>query len=170
MTAGSTAFASITLFSSLATIEANTIIITTISNMVGGYEEGRRGCELPASRNKQQQGEQAPSPTPSPPRCFWSCLIPHYSWNEHIYTCPNSGTTLYMIEVGRGGSGEVFLAQRSMVPNGGERLCRVRHNCTHSIFHSLHCWIANARDEHIRAGSGGCRKVAAPLYFDAAGE
>ena len=70
MTAGSTAFASITLFSSLATIEANTIIITTITNMVGGYEEGRRGCELPASRNKQQQGEQAPSPTPSPPRCF----------------------------------------------------------------------------------------------------
>ena len=32
---------------------------------VGGYEGGRRGCEVSARRNKQQQGEQAPSPTPS---------------------------------------------------------------------------------------------------------
>ena len=44
-----------------------------------------------------------------------------------------------MIEVGRGGSGEVFLAQRSMVTNGGERLCRVVHNCTHRIGQARLC-------------------------------
>ena len=30
----------------------------------------------------------------------------------------------------------------------------------------FHCWIANARNEHIRAGWTWCRKVTVPLYFD----
>ena len=40
---------------------------------VGGYEGGRRGCEVSARRNKQQQGEQAPSPTPSSSFEFKKC-------------------------------------------------------------------------------------------------